>query len=39
MHHLDAAIIPLDGKAGVEKVLASLDVGEERGIVPGVASR
>ena len=37
VHHLDAAVIPLDGKAGIEEVLAGLDVGEERGVVPGVA--
>ena len=33
VHDLDAAVVALDGEAGVEEVLARLDVGEEGGIV------
>ncbi len=37
--HLDRAVVALDGEAGVEEVLAGLDVGEERRVVMGEAGR
>ena len=39
VHHLDLAVVAFDGKAGVEEVLAGLDVDEERGIVPRESGR
>ena len=39
VHHLDPAVVALNGKAGVEEVLAGLDVGEQGGIVHGEPGR
>ncbi len=35
VHHLDPAVVALDGKTGIEEVLARLDVGEQGRIVRG----
>ena len=37
MHHLDGAVVPFDREAGIEEVLARLDVGEQGGVVAGEA--
>ncbi len=35
VHHLDGAVVAFDGEAGVEEILAGLDVGEQSRVVPG----
>ena len=39
VHHLDSAVVALDGEAGVKEVLACLDVGEQGRIVGGESGR
>jgi hypothetical protein len=39
VHHLDAPVVALDWEAGVEEVLARLDVGEQRGVMGGECGR
>jgi hypothetical protein len=39
VHHLNTAVVPFDGEAGVEDRLAGLDVGQQRRVVGGETGR